>query len=85
MIDLLCLPMMLRDGVWVADRPKNAVVIYDHPATKKRYKAAIKVTAGGFEPYVSTFHRFGDRQLEALLKRGIILDGVASGCLPLAQ
>ena len=74
LIDLLCLPMMVRDGLWVADRkPKNAVVVYDHPDTKKRYKVAIKVTADGFEPYVSTFHRFGDRQLEALLERGTIL------------
>ncbi|RNJ44346.1 hypothetical protein B5V01_30255 [Mesorhizobium erdmanii] len=73
LIDLVCLTSMLHDGLWIADRPKHAVVVYNPPETDKRYKAAIKVTAGGFEPYVCTFHRFGDRQLESLLKRGRIL------------
>lgn len=73
LIDMLCLPLMMQDGLWIADRKSAAVCVYTHPENGARYKAAIKSTASGFETYVSTFHRCAPRQLEGILKRGPIL------------
>jgi hypothetical protein len=48
LIDMLCLPLMIRIGTWVEDRPKSACVIFDHPENGRRYKAAIKSAGEGY-------------------------------------
>jgi len=73
LMDLLCLPMMIREGTWIGDRRNSACVVYAHPETGRAYKSALKATAGGYETYISTFHKCGDRQRASLLKRGTIL------------
>ncbi|MEC5290692.1 hypothetical protein VSX64_07395 [Aurantimonas sp. C2-6-R+9] len=75
LIDMLCLPLMIQDGLWVADKISAAACVYRHPENGNQYKAAVKATAEGFETYISTFHRCADRQLQGILKRGPVLRG----------
>ncbi|MER9941459.1 hypothetical protein NKJ70_05840 [Mesorhizobium sp. M0092] len=70
MLDMLCLPHMIKHGRWIGDRAKEACVVYDHPETSTRYKSAIKAVGEGYETYLTTFHRLNDRQLKSILKRG---------------
>ncbi len=73
-MDLLIITPMLADGLWIAERkPNMACVSYVHPETGIRYIGAVKCAAGGFEVYLSTFHRSRKRQTTSLLKRGPIL------------
>lgn len=73
LLDMLCLPMMVKHGQWVADRPGSACVLYRHPETGLGYKSALKATAGGYETYLSTFHRCEGKQRKSILKRGELL------------
>ncbi len=80
MFDLLCLPEMIKRGLWIADRKKSACVIYKHSEGGLRYKSALKVVGDGYETYISTFHRVVDeRQLKSIMKRGRVLAGRGSG------
>ncbi len=79
--DLLCIPMMLSDGLWVGQKdrlgpdgkPNSACVSFVHPETAVRYAGSVKSAAGGFEVYLNTFHRTKPRQTRSTLKRGPIL------------
>lgn len=73
MLDMLCLPQMIKHGKWIGDRAKEACVIYDHPETGTRYKSAIKAVGEGYETYLSTFHRLDERQHKSILKRGNVI------------
>ncbi|TIR25112.1 MAG: hypothetical protein E5X34_10510 [Mesorhizobium sp.] len=73
MMDMLCLPAMIKSGLWVADKRGCACVFYVHPETAKQYKSAIKAAGGGYETYISTFHRCNDRQRQSIVSRGGIL------------
>lgn len=80
MLDMLCLPEMVRHGLWIADGKKTAAVIYVHPETGVQYKGAIKSAGGGYESYICTFHRLKRRQRDSLLRRGpVLVRGVAGG------
>ena len=73
MLDLLHLPYMIQHGLWVADRPNCACVLYQVPDSSSRYAGAMKVAAGGYEPYITTFHRARRRQTIAKMRRGHVL------------
>jgi len=73
-LDLLVIPFLVRDGLWIADRPGACCISYVHPEdAAKRYISAVKSVADGHELYLTTFHRAGRRQTKSLLKRGPIL------------
>lgn len=73
MFDMLHLPNMLQDGLWVADRPNAACVLYQVSGAEVRYGAALKVTADGFEPYISSFYRVKKSQFRTKAARGDVL------------
>jgi hypothetical protein len=77
--DILILPMMIRDGFWIGDKPKQACVFYKHPEHEKLYKAAVKVTLDGLEAYVSSFYRCSPKKITSALKRGVVLAGEWNG------
>lgn len=70
---MLCLPVMIRNGLWIAETNGRACVVYSDQNTNKRYISAIKVAAKGYEVYLTTFHLCRPRQTASLLKRGTIL------------
>jgi len=72
-VDLLHLPDLIQRGLWVADRANSACILYQPSGGFMRYASALKVAAGGFEPYITTFHRARERQTKAKLKRGRVL------------
>jgi len=75
LLDILQMPEMIRSGLWIADKPNSACVIYTPPDRDGmfHYASGLKVTGGGFEPYMSSFYRIGRRQIDAKRRRGIIL------------
>lgn len=73
--DVLLLPLMIRDGLWIADHPHKACVFYRHPETDKLYKGAVKVVGSGYEVYVCSFYRCNERQIATARRRGTVLSG----------
>jgi hypothetical protein len=75
MLEYLRLPIVIADGLIVTDRrePNCVVAVYNIPNSKVRYKAIVKCAAGGYDLWVTTFHRLKPRQTKALLKGGQIL------------
>jgi hypothetical protein len=74
LMEFLCMPDMVRHGLWITDRKvrNKAVVIY-HVPEARRYISALKVTGEGFEPYMCSFYRLRDRDYRAKLRRGDVL------------
>lgn len=68
--EFLLLPKAIQFGLLVWDR--NALVAcYQHPYIEtRRYIAAVKLTAGKSELYVTTFHKSAKRQTRTILGRG---------------
>lgn len=82
LMEMLCLPEMVKNGLWVADGKRTAAVIYVHPETGRQYKSAIKAAGEGYETYLGTFHRIKRRQRETILRRGeVLVRGSAGGPL----
>lgn len=75
LVDMVCLPDMVRRGLWVEEPGRTACVLYDHPIRGLRFKAAIKAAGDGFETYIGTFHRVAPRQTRSVLRRGRVLCG----------
>lgn len=73
LLDILHMPNMILNGLWVADRPNAACVVYSLPGSEIHYASGLKVVGGGFEPYMCSFYRIGTRQIAAKRRRGVIL------------
>lgn len=73
MFDMLCLPEMIQQGLWIGEKDRSACVLHFHPETGRQYKGAIKAAAEGYETYITAFHRVKARQRKSILKRGAIL------------
>jgi hypothetical protein len=73
LMDMLHLPNMVQKGLWIADRPNSACVLYQLPESESRFASALKVTGDGFEPYVSSFYRVKKSQFRTKRTRGEIL------------
>ena len=74
LLDVLHMPDMISNGLWIADRPNSACVVYSPPdTTNLHYASGLKVVGGGFEPYMCSFYRIGTRQITAKRRRGLIL------------
>lgn len=74
LLTLLCMPEMIRKGLWIADRPNGACVVYQPPDQWELfYASGLKVVGDGFEPYMGSFYRIGKRQIAAKRKRGVVL------------
>lgn len=71
--DLLVLPIILRDGTYIADRAGAVVIAHKHPETGKDYIAAVKVTTDQCELWLSTFHRIEPKIRDRVLRRGRIV------------
>jgi hypothetical protein len=68
--DFLKLPVMLHDGLLVAEknRPNTFVSLYQD-ANGARWKASVKITENGHEVWLSTMHRTKPKQTKAILRR----------------
>ncbi len=69
LIDMLCLPWMIRDGIWLPNNGNSACVLYENRDNGKRFKGAIKSAGGGYETYITTFHQCKPSQWNSLLRR----------------
>jgi hypothetical protein len=74
MLELLHMPDMIRNGLWLTDHKKRnmATVIYEPPGAP-RYMSALKVVGDGFEPYMCSFYRLRDKDVPRKLRRGTVL------------
>ncbi len=74
MLELLHMPDMVRNGLWLTDYKKRhmATVIYE-PPDAPRYMSALKVVGDGFEPFMCSFYRLRDKDLPRKMKRGDVL------------
>ena len=73
MLEMLCLPDMMSNGLWIGERANQACVVYSDPNSGKRFIGAVKVAAQGYEVYLKTFHICRKRQTASLLRRGRVL------------
>lgn len=73
--EILHMPDMIARGRWVSDRkkPHYAVVIYFVPDSPRKYMSALKVTGGGYEPYMASFYRTRDSDIRRVMRRGDVL------------
>lgn len=70
--ELKLLPMLLFQGLWLADdRPTHAVLSCEYKEI--RYKSVIKVTKDRRRTYVKTLHRTAPRQTKVLMRKGTVL------------
>ena len=74
MLDLLCLTDAVKYGTWIADRHNEACFLYRNPENGNQYKGSLKVTGGGYETYIQTFHRCHGRQWKSVMKRGLLIE-----------
>ena len=70
LFDLLIIPKLLENGLWIGDRPNACCISYLDSFKGIRYIAAIKAADNGKEHYLTTFHKSHKRQTSALVKRG---------------
>ena len=68
--NLLLLPSILEQGMWIADRPLAFAVVWQAGENDPRYKVALKTTADHSRTYVRSFHRMKARQTRSVLRRG---------------
>jgi hypothetical protein len=73
--DLLILPLALRNGRYVEDRPRSVAITYRYPDTGKEYLCAIKCTHDECELWLVTFHRIDKRKSESVRRRGKLIIG----------
>jgi hypothetical protein len=73
LLDLLCMPDMVQSGLWIADRPNAACVIYKRPDTGLLYASGLKVAGEGYELYMGSFYRITERQIASKRGRGAVL------------
>jgi hypothetical protein len=68
------LPIVLRYGIVIDDRPRHLTFIYnDTEIFGRPFKATIKATELGTEIYVQSFHFMRPRHIPGRLKRATIL------------
>ncbi|MDE2105768.1 MAG: hypothetical protein KGL39_51565 [Patescibacteria group bacterium] len=73
LLEMLCLPAMVKNALWIADRRGEACMSYFDPASQHRFKGAAKAVAPGYEVYVTSFHVANPKQIKSLLRRGPVL------------
>lgn len=73
LVDLLIIPRMLSDGLWIGDRNKSCCISYYSPEKRRHFIGAVKSAKDGSEHYFTTFHKAGKRQLKSKINRGKIL------------
>jgi hypothetical protein len=71
-LELVCASAAIWDGLLIGY--ENIVIAsYLNPDSGQRYKAAVKSAQGGFDLWLTTFHRLSPRQTKRLLRRGTVL------------
>lgn len=70
--EILYLPSVLLQGLWLADTRPNFVLVSGLYGNT-RYKVAIKTTEDRRRNYIATFHRIAKKQTKSLLKKGKVL------------
>ena len=71
--DLVVIPQVIQQGLWLADRDRACRISYQEHDTGRHFVLAIKATATRRELFVATFHRSNRKQFERLLRRGNVL------------
>ena len=69
--DLLLLPVVLRNGLYLQEKTKRNIIIssYHDSISGRRFVAVSKIAANKFEIYVSSFYRTKPRQTRRFLER----------------
>jgi hypothetical protein len=70
LIDMLIIPEMISNGLWIGDRKHNCCISYICPISGSRFIGAVKSADRGKEHFLTTFHKGGKRQTKSLLRRG---------------